>query len=203
MQKLKNLILDLGGVLLNIDFSKTKKAFEALGVENFDAFFTQYHASQLFENLETGKISPIQFYEKFREETELNVSDIAIMNAWNAMLGNFPKERVEYLQSLGKKYRLFLLSNTNFIHYEAFMKDFKDAYGYFFNTLFLQAFYSHEIGLRKPYPEIFQYVLQEGGMKPEETLFIDDTKTNTDTAQSMGIKVIHLPAPKNMVDVIL
>lgn len=203
MQKIKNLLLDLGGVLLDIDFSKTKTAFEALGVKNFDAFFTQYHAAPLFEDLETGRVLPENFYANFRRETSLAVTDAAIANAWNAMLGDFPANRVDYLKSLRKKYRLFLLSNTNIIHYEAFCENFTRVYGYSFNTIFEKAFYSHEIGLRKPYPEIFQYVLQEGDMKPAETLFIDDTITNTDAARQLGLEVIHLPAPKNILDVML
>jgi len=200
MQKIKNLLLDLGGVVLDIDFSKTKMAFEKLGVENFDAFFSQYHASPLFENLETGKITPTTFYEAFRNETKLGTPDNDIMLAWNAMIGEFPKPRIDFIKTLSNKYRLFLLSNTNQVHFDAFIEKFLRENGFPFNSLFSTAWYSHEMGLRKPYPEAFQYVLEKENLIPSETLFIDDTKTNTDAANALGIEVVHLVPPQTIMD---
>ncbi|MEO7210723.1 MAG: HAD family phosphatase [Chitinophagaceae bacterium] len=200
MQKIKNLLLDLGGVVLDIHFSKTKKAFEDLGVTDFDTFFSQYHASPLFENLETGKIKPTDFYEAFRRETKLSTEDAAIIEAWNALIGEFPKERMEFIKSLSSKYTIFLLSNTNIIHYDAFIKKFLDEYNYDFNTLFSNAYYSHEINLRKPYAEAFEYVLEKENLNPAETLFIDDTKTNTDAAERLGMQTILLVPPRSIMD---
>ncbi|MBS1729421.1 MAG: HAD family phosphatase [Bacteroidetes bacterium] len=200
MQKIKNLLFDLGGVILDIDFKKTKTAFEALGIEDFDAFFTQHHASPLFENLETGKIGPDEFLQAFRDETKLSASDHAIRDAWNAMIGEFSSQRIEFVQKLSLKYRTYLLSNTNIIHYDAFIKKYTSTFHADFNTLFIRAFYSHEIKLRKPYPEAFLYVLKKENLCPSETLFLDDTKINTDTAQALGIPTIHLVPPKTILD---
>lgn len=200
MQKIKNIIFDLGGVVLDIDFTKTKKAFEALGVVDFDAFFSQYHASPLFENLETGKIYPADFYDAFRRETKLSTNDAEIISAWNAMIGEFPKERLDFIQSLSSKYTVFLLSNTNSIHYDAFINQFLQEHGYDFNSLFSKAYYSHEMNLRKPYAEAFQYVLEKEQLNPAETLFIDDTKTNTDAASALGMQVLHLVPPTTIME---
>ncbi|MEO8116425.1 MAG: HAD family phosphatase [Bacteroidota bacterium] len=200
MPKIKNLILDLGGVVLDIHFSKTKKAFEDLGVIDFNAFFSQYHASPLFENLETGKIKPVDFYDAFRNETKLSTEDATIIEAWNALIGEFPKERMEFIKSLSTKYAIFLLSNTNIIHYEAFIKKFLDENDYDFNTLFSTAYYSHEMNLRKPYAEAFNYVLDKENLNPLETLFIDDTKTNTDAAQALGMQTVLLLPPRSIMD---
>lgn len=200
MQKIKNLILDLGGVVLDIHFSKTKKAFEDLGVTDFDAFFSQYHASPLFENLETGKIKPVDFYDAFRRETKLSTDDAVIIEAWNALIGEFPKERMDFIKSLSLKYTIFLLSNTNIIHYEAFIKKFFDENNYDFNTLFSTAYYSHEMNLRKPYAEAFNYVLEKENLNPAETLFIDDTKMNTDAAEALGMQTVLLLPPRSIMD---
>ncbi|TAF48482.1 MAG: hypothetical protein EAZ62_10075 [Sphingobacteriia bacterium] len=115
---IQNIIFDLGGVFLNIDFERTNQAFQQLGLAGFDRFFTQHHAHQLFEDLETGKISPDQFYAAFRAETQTQLTDAQIRDAWNALLLDFPPERLDWLEKIRQHYRVFLFSNTNAIHYE-------------------------------------------------------------------------------------
>lgn len=201
MHQIKNIIFDLGGIFINIDFAKTEQAFTDLGISNFNDFFTQHHASELFELLETGKISPVEFCETFRLETNSRVTDEQIITAWNALLLDFPKERIQWLQQIGKNYNIFLFSNTNQIHYDAFMADFKTQTGFDdFNSFFIKAYYSQEMGLRKPYPESFLYIINEQQLNPAETLFIDDTIKNIEGAKAVGLQTIHLVKPLTVLD---
>lgn len=195
MSSIKNIIFDLGGIFLNIDFSKTKKAFRELGVTDFDNYFTQHHASELFELLETGKISNEEFHNSFVEHTGVPLTYDQVRDAWNALLLDFPPQRLEWLKRIRKQYKTFLFSNTNKIHYDAFTESFRQQFGEDFDQYFIKAYYSHEMGLRKPYPESFQFILDEQHLKPEETLFIDDTLKNIEGAKKVGLKVIHLVPP--------
>jgi|SRR6476660_4022087 putative hydrolase of the HAD superfamily len=200
MQEIKNIIFDLGGIFLNIDFSKTEKAFADLGVQ-FNDFYSQHHASELFELLETGKISPEEFHDSFVEETGLHLSYEELKNAWTALLVDFPIERLQWLQEIGKRYKIFLFSNTNKIHYDVFTEMFHEQTGFKdFNKLFVKTYYSHEMGLRKPYPESYLYILNEQQLRPEETLFIDDTLKNIEGAKQVGLQTIHLVYPETVLD---
>jgi len=204
MQKIKNIIFDLGGIFLEIHYQKTKDAFTNLGIEDFDAFFTQHHANHLFEDLETGKISEPEFYERFRQDGKVNFTDAEIKEAWNAMLGNFPLERIEWLKTIKTKYNVFLFSNTNQIHYDAFMSIYESNTGKAdFNDHFIKAYYSQYLGLRKPYADSFLAILEEQNLLAEETLFIDDTIKNIEAADTLGIQTIHLVAPKTVLDLAL
>jgi HAD superfamily hydrolase (TIGR01549 family) len=200
MQQIKNIIFDLGGIFLNIDFSRTEKAFSEFGVR-FNDFYSQHHASELFELLETGKISPQEFHNAFVEETGLHLSYEQLKYAWTALLLGFPVERIQWLQDIGKRYKVFLLSNTNKIHYDIFTESFREQTGFEdFNKLFVKAYYSHEIGLRKPYPESYLYILNEQNLKPEETLFVDDTLKNIEGAKQVGLQTVHLVYPETVLD---
>lgn len=193
MEKIETIILDLGGVLLNISFEATEKAFESIGVTNFHQYFSQYKASPLFEQLETGVVSEQEFFTYFRKETGLDVDDEAITTAWNAMLLDFPPERIEWLRSLENRYRVFLFSNTNSIHHEAFQLKFSAEYpGKPFDLHFEKAYYSHLLGKRKPYVEAFEALIRDADINPATTIFIDDTKTNIEGANQVGMKGIFL-----------
>ena len=203
MQNIRNIIFDLGGIFLNIDFKRTEKAFSALGVE-FNNFYSQHHASELFELLETGKISPEEFHNAFVEETGLHLSYEQLKYAWTALLLDFPVERIKWLQEIGKRYKTFLFSNTNKIHHDVFAEMFREKTGFEdFNKLFVKAYYSHEMGLRKPYPESYLYILNEQQLKPQETLFIDDTLKNIEGAEQVGLQTLHLVPPKTVLDLTL
>lgn len=201
MQQIKNIIFDLGGIFLEIHYQKTKDAFTKLGILDFDALFTQHHANHLFEDLETGKISETEFYERFRQDGKVNFTDAEIKEAWNAMLGDFPLERIEWLKTIKQKYNIFLFSNTNQIHYDAFMAIYTSNTGKAdFNDHFIKAYYSQYLGLRKPYADSFLAILEEQNLLAEETLFIDDTIKNIEAADALGIQTIHLVAPKTVLD---
>ena len=117
---IKNIIFDLGGVLLNIDYNKTIQAFNQLGIADFDKMYSQSTANLLFENLETGKITEEDFYAELKKVLPPNITNVDIKNAWNTMLLDFRQESLAYLITLKEKYKIFLLSNTNHIHLTAF-----------------------------------------------------------------------------------
>jgi len=201
MKKVHNIIFDLGGIFINLDFQKTTQAFQQLGIQNFQQFFSQNHSNDLFIALETGKITPNEFFESLRKTTGINADNQTITNAWNAMLLNFPPERIEWLNKINKQYPVYLFSNTNIIHYNCFMQLFQRDVGMQnFNEQFLKAYYSHEMGMRKPDADGFEYILQQNNLKPEETLFIDDTVANINTAKALGFQTIHLTAPQTVLD---
>lgn len=192
MQQFRNIIFDLGGVLLNIDFKLTEKAFADLGVTNFSSFFNQFHSNDLFIQLETG-VDEAAFYNNFRSATGLGLSDEQIRDAWNALLLDFRKESIALLPELKTKYQIYLLSNTNEIHLQEFYKRYTATFGHEnFDALFDAAYYSHRIGHRKPNASAYQFVLEKHGLIAEQTLFIDDSINNIEAAQKLGIQTIHL-----------
>jgi len=189
-----NILFDLGGVLLNIDMSKTREAFVNLGWTEDRWKGISGNGHLIFENIEIGLDSPAQFREKIRAILPGNPEDDEIDRAWNAMLIDFPIETVDYLLSLKGKYRLYLLSNTNALHLQRFGKVFEQAYGYSISRLFEKCYYSHEIGFRKPNPEAFLAVIKDASLDPGKTLFIDDLKQNTEAAERLGMNVLHIEA---------
>ena len=131
----------------------------------------------------------------------MSVTDDEIKNAWNALLDRFPKERIDWLKQIKTKYKIFLFSNTNKIHYDAFMKGYTEDFGKNdFNEQFVKAYYSQELGLRKPFLESFNYILKEQGLDPAETLFIDDTLKNIEAAKKAGLQTFHLVSPMTVLD---
>ena len=198
MGAVKNIIFDLGGVLLNIDYNKTTSAFKELGIQNFDELFSQFKANELFEKLETGHISEEDFYQSIQQYAAKHLEVDQIKTAWNAMLLDFRLPSLSFLEDLKKSYNIFLLSNTNSIHHKAFEKILlaetgKQTLGHYF----IKSYYSHLVGMRKPYPETYLFVLNDAGIKTDETLFIDDSINNIETAIELGINCHHLlPAEK-------
>jgi len=198
MDNVKNIIFDFGGIFIDIDYQKTEQAFIDAGVINFPELYTQHHASTLFEDLETGKVSPQQFYDAFRETSNTSLSNEQIEHAWNAMLGDFLLEELKWLETIKDKYRIYLYSNTNLIHHIAFSKTFKELTGKVFDDYFIQAYYSHTLGLRKPYKESFEKILEEQDLIASETVFIDDTIKNIEGAKLAGLQTIFLTPPERV-----
>ncbi|MFN7012742.1 MAG: HAD family hydrolase [Bacteroidia bacterium] len=190
---IKNIIFDLGGVLINIDYKATENAFKNAGIRNFDELFSQAKQTQLFDNLEKGLVDEVTFKDSLRLLSNVNLSDKAIDDAWNAMLLDFPKHRVELLQKLKKNYKTFLLSNTNELHIPTFENLIEKEYGITdFSSLFNKLYYSCRVKMRKPDKEIFELVIQENNLNPNETLFIDDSIQHVQGAKNMGLNAIHL-----------
>lgn len=193
MQNIKAIIFDFGGVILNIDFGKTNKAFADLGIKDFNEMYSQQNADHLFRHLEEGKLNEQEFYDAFRRSAQLNLSNEQIRNAWNALLVNYRKDALHTLKKLKHKYKLYLLSNTNSIHLEAFNKIYNEQIGEGrLDDYFDKVYYSHIMGYRKPGKEAFEYVLKENNLTPAETLFIDDSIQNLKPAEELGIQTIFL-----------
>ena len=189
---LENIIFDLGGVLLTLDMDKTRAAFALLGWKEADWQGITQSGNPIFKNLEIGANSPDQFRKNIRQVLPGNPSDAAIDQAWNAMLVDFPVGTADYLTELRKRFKIYLLSNTNEVHVLRFCTIFEQTHGYPLHQLFEKCYYSNEIGFRKPHPEAFQVVLDDAGLDPSRTLFVDDLKANTETAAYLGMKVLHI-----------
>jgi len=200
MQNIQNIIFDLGGVILDIDFKRTELAFAALGMGNFNQYYTLQTVTPVFEKLETGQVSPETFYEQFRQTAQLQLTNQQIMHAWNALLLDFTPARIDLIKQLKERYHIYLLSNTNQIHYNYFTNAYKQQVGGNFDDLFVKAYYSHQLGLRKPSKEIFEKVIQDENLQAAETVFIDDSEANINAAASVGLQTIHLPTPKTILD---
>ena len=195
----KNIIFDLGGVLFNIDFAKTESAFKALGVTGFHEMFTQHHANDLFIQLETGALSELEFYEAFRNASGVPLTNEQIKTAWNALLIDFRLPTLAWLEAIKEKYQIFLFSNTNQIHHDAFHATFQEQTGRDnFDSFFVKAYYSQHMGMRKPDLAPFLRILEEQGLLAAETLFIDDTIKNVEAARAAGMLAHHLVWPQTL-----
>ncbi len=184
----RNVIFDLGGVLINIDPKKTIEAFGQLGMEQLigDKGLTYDH--DIFYLMEQGKITPEEFRNGVRGLLTGEVSDDQIDSAWTAMLLDFPKVRVELVQKLRNKFNIYLFSNTNAIHVAKYQSNFRKQHGFEVSSLFEKDFHSNEIGYRKPSSESFHEIIRLSGIRPEESLFIDDSLQNVEAAIACGLK---------------
>lgn len=193
MKNIRHILFDLGGVLLNIDFQKTVTAFQNLGCKAFGNFTNVATLPDFFYLFETGKISQDAFFEEINKIANKPISDSEIIRCWNAMLLDFPLRRLQILQQLQIHFDLILVSNTNEIHEAFFNQKIRSQTGFpSLNIFFDKVYYSHRIGIRKPDPALFKKILEENGLKPENTLLIDDTKINTDAASQLGMQTIWL-----------
>ena len=191
MKNIKSIIFDLGGVLLNISYQNAIEEFEKLGIENSSAFYSKKSQTNIFNLLETGEISENEFVKVIKKSCK-SVTPKQIIYAWNSMLLDLPKNRINLLINLKKEYQLFLLSNTNSIHIKEFKSRLgEEKYSEFYN-LFDKVYYSHEIGIRKPHAEVFRLILDENNLKTKEVLFIDDSPQHIQGAKELGIHTYHL-----------
>lgn len=200
---ISTIVFDFGGVILDVDLSKTVRAFEALGVKNLSAAETQVGSGTFFEANERGDFTRAEFWQKLRERApELACrSDAELHAAWDELLGDFVPARIALLRTLRKNYRTFLLSNTNEAHRETFLRRFSEQIGGDMNALFEQAFYSDLLRAVKPSHEIFEKVAQLAGIVPSETLFIDDNAKNVAAARECGWRAYQLiPGKESILD---
>lgn len=186
-QKIENVIFDLGGVLFGLDMMATVKAFENKGVKNAMEKFSEINSSEFFYLFEIGKIPPEEFRKKMNAVFNVNLSDKDFDYCWNAMITHYPKENYEFLENMTKRYKIFILSNTNKIHVDYFepIASWRDG-------LFSKRYYSNEIGFRKPDLECFEFVVNDAKIDKEKTIFIDDRPDNVFGAQKAGLQAIRL-----------
>ena len=195
--KIKNIIFDFGGVICDLDISRTEKKFKEFGPLKPTANISKEDSSLRFEILvgqfEKGAITSGEFREIIKHNYEKSPTDAAIDETWNALLVGIPEQRIRLLEDIRNHYRIFLLSNSNEIHYKHYLLDFKEKSGHHeFNDLFEKTYFSFQIHLSKPGKEIFEFVLKDSRLNPAQTLFIDDTIKHIETARDLGINGYHL-----------
>ncbi len=198
--KYKNIIFDLGGVLLNIDYDVTARAFERLGISQFHKLFSKAEQNKTFDLYEKGLITSDEFRQELNNALKSPVSREILDNSWNAMLLDLPPARLDLLKKVKQTHRTFLLSNTNEIHIQWFSNALQQQIGApdlsgFFEKVYL----SYEIKLRKPDAAIFQYVLDNNQLDPAETLFIDDSPQHIEGAKKLGIHTYWLDVKKESI----
>jgi len=192
--KFNAIIFDLGGVILNIDYSKTIKAFNKLGVSNFDELYTQAKQNNVFDDFEIGKITDNEFRNYIRMVSKVDLTNKQIDSAWNAMLLDLPLKRVELLERLNQKYPIYLYSNTNSIHLKAFREIIKSEHNdeLLLESLFIKTYYSHELGMRKPNQNGFLKIVKGHDLELSSTLFIDDSEQHIVGANKVGLQTVWL-----------
>ncbi|WP_405568060.1 HAD family hydrolase [Polaribacter sp. Asnod6-C07] len=184
---IKNIIFDFGDIFINLDKEGTYKAMAALGVTNITP-----EMIEVYHQYEKGLMTTEDFINFYYNKFKINKTDLVA--AWNAVLLDFPQRRLDFLKELAasKKYRLFLLSNTNELHIQSVIDTVGETFFNEFKDCFEQFYLSHEIHFRKPDSEIYEFVLNENNLIAEETLFVDDLKENTDSANTLGIQTWNL-----------
>lgn len=189
---IRNIIFDLGGVLLDLDFEAPLRAFQQFNRDGKITDLRQFLSDPVFIGFETGHVSPPEFRDRIRHLLHNPLlSDMEIDTAWCSMLKEVPSEKVTLLQQLAGKYRLFLYSNTNTVHIPYFTRSFFDQHQIKWETLFEKTFYSHEINDRKPLLSGYVKVLSLAGLHAAETLFVDDLEQNILAAGQTGMQVLH------------
>lgn len=192
-QKIKNIIFDYGNVIFEIDFKRAQNALLQLGIANIQDFFAHKAHNEIFNDFETAAITPAEFRNKIRDAAGNNsLTDRQIDDAWNSLLIGVPSMAVhDTLLKVKEKYRTFLLSNNNQIHYDWIVDYLKREFNVTDNNhLFEKTYYSQQMMLRKPNVEIFEKVLAENNLKPEETLFIDDSPQHIAGAKMAGLNTL-------------
>jgi FMN phosphatase YigB (HAD superfamily) len=204
MQNIKNIIFDYGNVIFNLDFQRLKNAWQNIAICDPDAFFSHGVQDPIFDAFDRGEVSPKDFRDYVRNKSaNPTLTDDDIDAAWNSLLLGVDKGTHEILRELKTKYRTFLLSNINPIHYGFIMKYLKNEFGFDGNDhLFEKTYYSHFVGIRKPAKAIFEKVLSENGLKSGETLFIDDIAGNLEMAKALGIHTFLMQVPDTIQDFI-
>ena len=188
---IKNIIFDLGGVLVKLDKDLCIKAFTKIGHPDFGRIINEYFQEGFFMDYEKGLISTEEFRDKVRENMETFASDIEIDKAMAAFLPELPLNKLKALQNYSKNYRIFLLSNTNPIAVETVKPMFLLG-GQEMSDYFEKMYLSFEMKCAKPDPKIFSMLLEDAGINPEESLFVDDSITNLEAASEFGIKTAHI-----------
>ncbi len=203
MGQIKNIIFDLGGVIINLDIPKTISEFNKLSNQSFESIYNQLQQTPVFDLFDKGQITEKDFFIELKKALQNDVTDEELLFAWNAMLLDFPKHRLELLSKLKPNYRLFLLSNTNESHVLEFEKTLFASHGYQnLEPFFEKVYYSCRMNQRKPNADIFESVLNENNLIAEETLFIDDSPQHVEGALTLGIKAMLLEKNNEVEDLL-
>ncbi len=189
LSKVKNIIFDIGGVLVDLDFDRCIKAFHEAGFTTAEEFVSCYHPADFFGALERGEISVAEFYDRIREVAGVALSDEQIHDAYNKLIISIPVAKLRLIERLRNEgYKIYALSNINPVLidkiYDFFRADGYDA-AHYFDKMYL----SFEMGVMKPTPKIYEMLIEDSGIDPRESLFIDDGKHNIDAAREFGFQL--------------
>ena len=190
-KKIRNIVFDLGGVLVNLDFKAAINGLQEAGFANVKEQLLAFDRNGIFQKFELGEMSADEFRTAIRENSTIELTDEEVDNLWNAMLLEIPREKLELILELRGKYMVYLLSNTNSIHWDHVCKNAFNYRGFRVEDYFEETFLSYEMHLAKPDKAIFVKVLHDANLLAEETLFIDDSEANCKAAQEVGIHAHH------------
>ena len=190
-KKIKNIVFDLGGVLVDLDFKAAINGLQKAGFANVKEQLQSFDREGIFQKFELGEMTAEEFRTAIRENSTVTLTDEEIDALWNAMLLEIPREKLELILDLRGKYMVYLLSNTNPIHWDYVCKNAFNYRGFRVNDYFEETFLSYEMHLAKPDKAIYEKVLQDANLLPEETLFIDDSEANCKAAEEVGIHAHH------------
>ena len=190
-KKIRNIVFDLGGVLVDLDFKAAINGLQKAGFANVKEQLQAFDRNGIFQKFELGEMTAEEFRTAIRENSTVELTDEEVDALWNAMLLEVPREKLELILHLRGKYMVYLLSNTNSIHWDYVCKNAFNYRGFRVNDYFEETFLSYEMHLAKPDKAIFEKVLEEANLLPEETLFIDDSEANCKAASELGIHTHH------------
>ncbi len=191
MQLTKNLIFDLGGVIIELDLERSIDTFGSLVTQKTDDFRQAFWKSDFLTTYEVGRCTDVEFRQNVCDFFQTSMVDSDVDRAWNALLLHIPAERIALLKQLRKNHNLYLLSNTNAIHVKAVNQILYEQHQIEnLNLLFDKVYYSHELGKRKPNAEIYEHVLADAGIKAEDSIFFDDSPLNVNGAEQVGIQTV-------------
>lgn len=199
--KIENIIFDFGGVIIDIDPMLTVKALEKLGFHDIKRLQSKDFYEKVIYKFEKGIDTPAVFHDKLRDYLQMDLSDEQLDEAWNALLYDIPEERIRVIEQVKKHYPIYLLSNSNEIHYDLYVRDLQLRFGYReFDEVFDKAYFSFNIHLAKPHEEIYEFVINRHRLNPAKTLFIDDRIENIEGARKTGLRTFQLVPPKRIRD---
>ena len=190
-KNIKNIVFDLGGVLVDLDFKAAINGLQKTGFANVKEQLQSFDREGIFQKFELGEMTAEEFRTAIRENSTVTLTDEEIDALWNAMLLEIPREKLELILDLRGKYMVYLLSNTNSIHWDYVCKNAFNYRGFRVNDYFEETFLSYEMHLAKPDKAIYEKVLQDANLLAEETLFIDDSEANCKAAEEVGIHAHH------------
>jgi len=187
---------------MDIDVKRTLNAFSDLGLSNVHEYFGHGFAASFFSDHEAGRITDEEFLQEIKKLLSGEVPTESVIEAWNALLLRFPPERIALIKNLKTRYRIFLYSNTNAIHQEKFKEIFRNSFSAELGSLFEKAYYSHELGQRKPESGGYEQIIRENNLDPKQTLFVDDALINVEGAMKTGLKGLYLPPGMFITDIL-
>ena len=194
MDKIKNIVFDLGGVILTLDRSESVRRFEQAGLLQAEELLDPYHQKGVFLDLEEGRLTSEEFYDEIRNLAGKYISNEDIDFGWLGFIKDTPEYKLEMLEELRKSHNLYLLSNTNPVIMSWALSSRFSEKGKRLDQYFDKMYLSYKIGVTKPDFRIYDYLLKDSGIIPSETLFIDDGAANVEAGKALGMRVFQ---PKN------